>query len=84
MQQIKDVERLNLRELQDGTPLESSWHAQYRGCNYVNIGGLPFALTEGDLECMMSQFGTVTDLKLARNDETNESRGFAWVQYADW
>lgn len=54
------------------------------GCNYVYIGGLPYTLTEGDVECMMSQFGTVTDLKLVRNEDTNESKGFGFVQYADW
>lgn len=84
MQQIKDLERINLAELEAGTPLTSSWHAQYRASNYVYVGGLAYTLTEGDVECMMSQFGTVVDLNLARNEDTGDSKGFAFVAYADW
>ncbi len=46
MQQIKDLERINLAELEAGVPLDSSWHAQYKGSNYVYVGGLPYNLTE--------------------------------------
>jgi hypothetical protein len=46
MQQIKDLERINLAELQAGVPLNASWHAQFKDSNYVFVGGLPFNLTE--------------------------------------
>jgi RNA-binding motif X-linked protein 2 len=50
MNKIRDVERLNLAELESGVSLQGSWHWAYRASNYVFVGGLPYDLTEGDLE----------------------------------
>lgn len=83
MNKIRDVEKLNEVELQNNVSLQASWHQAYRASNYVFVGGLPFALTEGDLETVMAQFGVVTDLMLQR-DEDGKSKGFGWVAFADW
>ena len=32
----------------------------------------------------MSQFGIITDLRLQRDPETEKSKGFGWISYADW
>ena len=50
MNKIRDVERLNQVELESGVSLQGSWHWASRASNYVFVGGLPFELTEGDLE----------------------------------
>ncbi len=84
MNKIRDVERLNQAELESGVSLQGSWHMAYRGSNYVFVGGLPYDLTEGDLEVVMSQFGILTDLRLQRDPGTGNSKGFGWVSYADW
>ena len=84
MQKVRDVERLNAAELEANVPLSGSWHQAYRASNYVFVGGLARELTEGDLETLMSQFGVVTDLRLQRDGETGESKGYGWVAFADW
>jgi RNA-binding motif X-linked protein 2 len=84
MNKIRDVERLNMAELESGVTLQGSWHMAYRASNYVFVGGLPFDLTEGDLEVVMSQFGVITDLRLQRDPDTGKSKGFGWLSYADW
>ena len=84
MNKIHDVQRLNQTELEQNIPLSSSWHQQYRHSSYVFVGGIPYDLTEGDLEVIMSQFGILTDLRLERDVDTGKSKGFGWVKYADW
>merc|ERR1711991_38729 len=84
MNKIRDLAKLNEAELEQNISLQSSWHQTYRESNYVFVGGLPFDLTEGDLEVVMAQFGVITDLRLVRDDDTGKSKGFGWVSYADW
>jgi RNA-binding motif protein, X-linked 2 len=59
MNVIKEIQRINAKELQMGTSLDSamkgSWHDQYRGSAYVFVGGLPYDLTEGDIICVFSR-----------------------------
>lgn len=47
------------------------------------IGGFSFELSEGDIICVMSQWGEVEDINLVRDKETNKSRGFAFIKYED-
>lgn len=37
----------------------------------------------GDVLCVMSQFGEIEDINLARDEDTGKSRGFAFVKYED-
>ena len=37
----------------------------------------------GDILCVMSQFGEIEDINLARDEDTGKSRGFAFVKYED-
>ena len=61
MNKIRDVERLNQAELESGVSLQGSWHWAYRASNYVFVGGLPYDLTEGDLEVSeKTLFGAVS------------------------
>lgn len=46
-------------------------------------GGFSFELSEGDIICVMSQWGEVEDINLVRDKETNKSRGFAFIKYED-
>ena len=47
------------------------------------IGNLPFNLTEGDLLCVLSQWGEVADINLVRDEGTGKSRGFCFLKYED-
>ena len=40
-----------------------------------SIGGLSYELTEGDVICVMSQWGEVEDINLVRDKATNKSMG---------
>ena len=79
----KGVAKINNIELQQNTSHSASWHQQYSHSSYVYVGNLPFALTEGDIIAVMSQYGEIVDLDLARDRESGKSRGFAFVCYED-
>jgi len=84
MNTIREVEKINQQELERGiagTP--ASWHSQYRNSPWVYVGNLDHQLTEGDTLCVMSQFGEIEDINLARDEDTGKSRGFAFVKYED-
>jgi RNA-binding motif X-linked protein 2 len=84
MNTIREVEQINQQELERGiagTP--ASWHSQYRNSPWVYVGNLDHQLTEGDVLCVMSQFGEIEDINLQRDDDTGKSRGFAFVKYED-
>lgn len=83
MQSIKQIERLNQRELDAAVPASASWHTDYRDTAYIYIGGLSFELSEGDVVTLFSQFGEPVWVRLARDKETGKSRGFAWLKYED-
>jgi RNA-binding motif protein, X-linked 2 len=62
---------------------EASWHTDYRDTAFINFGGLPYELTEGDIITIFSQYGEPVFLKLARDKETGKSKGFGWLKYED-
>ena len=43
------------------------------------VGNLSFDTTQGDLETLFSEYGTVTDVHLPQDRETGRPRGFAFV-----
>ncbi|CAI5708491.1 unnamed protein product [Hyaloperonospora brassicae] len=83
MNVVTEIQRLNERELELNVPLSGSWHAKYRDSAWIFIGGLSFELSEGDVLCVLSQFGEVEDLHLVRDRKTGKSRGFAFLKYDD-
>ncbi|KAI1425203.1 hypothetical protein F5Y12DRAFT_748690 [Xylaria sp. FL1777] len=83
MNQIRAIQALNKREIENGVPPEASWHTDYRDTAFVNFGGLPYELTEGDIITIFSQYGEPVFLKLARDKESGKSKGFGWLKYED-
>ncbi|KAI9749683.1 MAG: hypothetical protein M1815_002324 [Lichina confinis] len=83
MNNIRQIQALNKRELENGISPEASWHADYRDTAYIYVGGLPFDLSEGDIIAIFSQFGEPVHVNLVRDKETGKSRGFAFLKYED-
>ncbi|KAI9783302.1 MAG: hypothetical protein M1816_001434 [Peltula sp. TS41687] len=83
MNNIRQIQALNKRELENVVSPEGSWHQDYRDTSWVYIGGLPFDLSEGDIITIFSQFGEPVHLNLVRDKETGKSRGFAFLKYED-
>ncbi|GMG15943.1 unnamed protein product [Phytophthora fragariaefolia] len=83
MNVVAEIQRLNERELELGVSLAASWHAKYRDSAWVYVGGLPFELSEGDVLCVLSQFGELEDVHLVRDAKTGKSRGFAFLKFED-
>lgn len=83
MNNVRQIQALNKRELENCVSPSASWHTDYRDTAYIYVGGLSFDLTEGDIITIFSQFGEPVWLKLARDKETGKSKGFAWLKYED-
>ncbi|KAI8597261.1 hypothetical protein EDD21DRAFT_418874, partial [Dissophora ornata] len=83
MNVVKEIRRLNEREANLSTSTSGSWHEQYKDSAHVFVGGLPFTLTEGDIICVLSQFGEIAGINLVRDKESGKSRGFAFIKYVD-
>lgn len=81
--QIKQTQRATQKEIELGLHDGSSWHSQFKHSAYVFAGGLPSALTEGDVLAIFAQYGEVMDINLARDRKTGLSRGFAFLAYRD-
>ena len=60
MNTIREIEKINQEELDRGLAgTSASWHQQYANSAWVYAGNLDHELTEGDIICVMSQFGEV-------------------------
>ncbi|KAK3730213.1 hypothetical protein RRG08_034959 [Elysia crispata] len=80
---IKNIQKLNDRELELGIIGNKSWHDEYKDSAWIFIGGLPFDLTEGDILCVFSQYGEIVNLNLVRDHKTGKSKGFAFLCFED-
>eukprot|EP01083_Nonionella_stella_P276005 937593_1 len=78
---IKEIERLNTRELELNISDSASWHTRYKNSAYIFVGNLHYDLTEGDLITVFSQFGEIVDCNLIRDKETGDSKGFAFIAF---
>ncbi|GIQ87008.1 hypothetical protein KIPB_008964, partial [Kipferlia bialata] len=38
----------------------------------------------GDVMVVFSQYGEIDDIHLVRDEETNDSKGVAFIKYRDW
>ncbi|KAI9820059.1 MAG: hypothetical protein M1826_001049 [Phylliscum demangeonii] len=83
MNNIRQIQALNKREIEQGIPPEASWHREFDDTAWLYIGGLAFDLTEGDIITIFSQFGEPVHINLVRDKETGKSRGFAFLKYED-
>jgi RNA-binding motif protein, X-linked 2 len=52
-----------------------------RASAWVFVGGMSYELTEGDLLCVMSQWGEIEDVNLVRDTDNGKSKGFAFLKY---
>mmetsp|Transcript_4998 Transcript_4998/g.9661 ORF Transcript_4998/g.9661 Transcript_4998/m.9661 type:complete len:258 (+) Transcript_4998:158-931(+) len=60
MNVIAEIQRINQAELENGSVgTGASWHAKYADSAWVYAGNIPIQLTEGDIICVMSQFGEI-------------------------
>ena len=84
MNTIREIEKINQQELDLGIAgTSASWHTQFANSAWCYLGNIDHQLTEGDILCIMSQFGEVEDIHLVRDEETGKSRGFAFLKYED-
>jgi len=80
----KEIQRINEREISSGQWSNSaSWHAQYKDSAWVFVGNLDYDLTEGDIICILSQYGEIIHIELIKDKKTGKSKGFAFIQYED-
>ena len=84
MNVINEIQRINALELEKGlTHTSGSWHTKYKDSSWVYAGNLPNNLTEGDIICIVSQYGEIEDINLVRDSDTGKSKGFAFIKYED-
>ncbi|KAL3823307.1 hypothetical protein ACHAXA_010442 [Cyclostephanos tholiformis] len=84
MNVVNEIQRINDLELEKGlTHTSASWHTKYKDSAWVYAGNLPLNLTEGDVLCILSQYGEIEDIHLVRDGDSGKSRGFAFVKYED-
>ncbi len=84
MNTIREIEKINQLELDRGIAgTSASWHSQFANSAWCYVGNLDHQLTEGDVLCIMSQYGEVDDIHLVREEDTGKSRGFGFIKYED-
>ncbi len=79
MNVIQEIRRINERELEQGVSGKASWHHEYKDSAWVFAGGFPYDLTEGDILCVMSQWGEIEDINLCREKDTGKSKVLAEI-----
>ncbi|XP_037678609.1 RNA-binding motif protein, X-linked 2-like [Choloepus didactylus] len=80
---VKLINELNEREVLLGVADKMSWHAEYKDSAWIFLGGLPCELTEGDIICVLSQYGEIVNINLVRDKKTGKSKGFCFLCYED-
>ncbi|XP_045199348.2 RNA-binding motif protein, X-linked 2-like isoform X2 [Mercenaria mercenaria] len=80
---VKNLQKLNQRELELGLTNKKSWHDQYKDSAWIFVGGLPYDLTEGDIVCVFSQYGEIVNINLVRDQKSGKSKGFCFLCYED-
>lgn len=62
MNTIREIEKINNEELERGIAgTSASWHTKYSNSAWVYIGNIDHELSEGDIICVMSQYGEASD-----------------------
>ncbi|PXF49005.1 RNA-binding motif protein, X-linked 2 [Gracilariopsis chorda] len=84
MNKVTAINNLNQTELEQGIAgTTASWHHKYLSSDAIYIGGLSPSITENKLLAILEQYGTVRHINLVRDAVTSESKGYAFVRYAD-
>ncbi|HET8991865.1 MAG TPA: RNA-binding protein [Candidatus Saccharimonadales bacterium] len=47
------------------------------------VGGLAYSITEQELETLFAEYGKVTSSAVIKDRETNQSKGFGFIEMAD-
>jgi hypothetical protein len=66
MNVVKEIDRINKRELDLGVGTKGSWHDKYKDNPFIYVGGLDYRLTEGDVICFTSQCAIIFFLRFYR------------------
>ncbi|WFD32692.1 hypothetical protein MSPP1_003742 [Malassezia sp. CBS 17886] len=76
MNSVREIQRINEKELELGILGSGSWHDQYKDSAYIYVGGLPFDVTEGDVITIFSQYGEIVNIHLprARDEAPKDNR----------
>jgi len=80
---VRNITKLNERELSLGIDMKNSWHNMYSSSAWIFIGGLNYELSEGDVITVFSQYGEVVNVNLIRDQKTGKSKGFCFLCYED-
>merc|ERR1712137_1082890 len=83
MNTVREILKLNRLEAEKGITGKGSWHHQFKDSAWVFVGGLPKAMTEGDVLCFFSQVGEIEKLDMRRDRETGKFLGFCFIKYED-
>lgn len=83
MNVVREIDRINQKELSLEVNEKISWHADYADSAYIYVGNLDYALTEGDIRAIFSQYGEIVHIDLIRDKSTGQSKGFAFICYED-
>ncbi|MFC1670850.1 RNA recognition motif domain-containing protein [Spirochaetota bacterium] len=46
----------------------------------IYVGNLPYSISEGDLETLFSDFGSVAEAKIITDRDSGRSKGFGFVE----
>ena len=84
MNRVSEIKRITLLELNSniiGGITKGSWHEKYSNSAWIFIGGLSNELSEGDIICVMSQWGEIEDINLVRDKITGKNKGYCFIKY---
>jgi RNA-binding motif X-linked protein 2 len=56
MNVVREINKINKREISLNVSEDASWHAKYKDSAYIYVGGLPYDLNEGDVIQAFSQY----------------------------
>ncbi|XP_068657638.1 organelle RRM domain-containing protein 1, chloroplastic-like [Aristolochia californica] len=56
-------------------------HSEFPPASKIFIRNLPYSMSESTLKKEFSNFGRIVEVKLVKDEGTNQSRGFGFVQY---
>jgi len=78
---LKQKRKGSLQEKKGGLNSKSSSSSE--ASSVIYIGHIPSGMEENELLTFLSQFGTVSNIKLSRSKRTGNSRGYCFVDFAD-
>ncbi|KAG9439002.1 hypothetical protein H6P81_019167 [Aristolochia fimbriata] len=57
-------------------------HSEFPPASRIFVRNLPYSTSEATLKKEFSNFGHIVEVKLVKDEGTNQSRGFGFVQYS--